>query len=165
MTKANPLPELQPSDVLLYWTPCWLDVLISVKTYSDVAHVEVYEGNGMSSAARKEGVNLYTFRSEGLRYVYRPIEVPDNESARQWFRDQAQGYGYWYLGLLGFDWPKNHPVKLVASDGWHKKFCSQYGTQRLRAARCQPFHPEYPAEKVPPGLFKSSANLRCIWRL
>jgi hypothetical protein len=157
------LPTLLPSDVLLYGNNCWQDLVIYIKTYSDVGHVEVYEGDGMSSAARAEGVNLYPLRTDGLRYIYRPKTVGDIVAAKAWFYAHAMGDKYWFAGLLGFDWPANHPLKWWAKDMKDKWFCSMYATARLRASGIQPFNPSFPAEKVPPMLFKTSSELHCIY--
>ena len=162
-TATKPIPELLPSDVLLYGSRCLADFIIYIKTYSDVGHVEIYEGDSMSSAARAQGVNLYPLRLDGLRYVYRPVSKPDNEAAQAWFKSHAQGDRYYWLGLLGFDWPENHPLKYFAEVGQHQMFCSMYGAQRLRAANIQVFNRNFPSEKVPPMLFKTSPELDLIW--
>jgi len=62
--------DLLLGDVLLYNFPHDLpDDVIDVFTDSDVAHAEIYWGNGLSIAARAQGVNVYDFRLDGLMYV------------------------------------------------------------------------------------------------
>ena len=161
--EARPPIELQPCDVLLYWTPCLVDWIIAIKTWSDVGHAEIYWGDGMSAAARSSGVNLFPFRREGLRYILRPLDYPDITSARRWFADGIQGQGYDWIGLLGFDWPWNHPLRSVNNYERTRMFCSFLVTAFLRAAKTRPFNPKWPSNKVPPGMLKSSATLRMVW--
>jgi hypothetical protein len=166
----NPLPDLLPGDILLYFTPgSFVDWIIAIKTWSDVAHVEVFEGNGMSSAARAKGVNLYPFRRAGLRYVLRPRAIPDTRTGYKYFQTHEQGRRYNWFGLLGFDWPWNHPLKIGhfdysrLEDG--SRFCSEYAMLRTRASKIRVFDETWPAEKTPPMLFKASLDLRRVWTI
>lgn len=144
-------PLLKPGDVLLYNAPSLVDWVIDTKTGSDVAHVEVYFGEGQSLASRNGiGVNAYALRTDGLVYVRRPKTFFDQTTAGQWF-ETVRGEGYNFLGLLQFDnIPLNQPNHL---------FCSAFATLLLRSAGVEVFAPDFPAGKVSPRDFKLSPVL------
>jgi len=147
------IPPLLPGDHLLYdvdkpWTSGFLcDWVIRVKTWSDVAHIEVYDGDNQSLAARAGGVDRYPFRTQGLKYVLRP-QSWDADAARAYFRS-VQGQKYDWKGLLCFT--------LAVSQGTpDRKFCSEFARNLDRAASLRSFHDLWPGDKTAPGSFKLS---------
>src|SRR5690606_3796554 len=71
---------LKPGDVLVYARSGFFNRLIELKTYSHVSHVELYLGNGKTSASRNGvGVDTYDFDPYGLGYVLRPQGPVDME--------------------------------------------------------------------------------------
>ena len=154
------LPALKPGDYLLYdvdkafHAGFLLDWIIRVKTWSRVAHVEVYAGDGRSVASRATGVDIYPLRTEGLIYVVRP---------RAWKFDWAwdyfqkvRGQKYDYAGLLCF----TLAVKQGAAD---RQFCSEFGRNLARAAAWDCFNPRWPGDKTAPGNFLMAANMDVIY--
>ncbi|HUD81967.1 MAG TPA: hypothetical protein VMQ67_00625 [Candidatus Saccharimonadales bacterium] len=164
-TKSSepPLPDVQPLDILLYFTPCFVDLVIAIKTYCMIGHVEMVWTPGKSVAARAAGVKVYDFRRTGLKRILRhrsPINFP---LAQTWFEANADGKKYNWAGLLAFDWPGDNQLPLwkkYENDRW---FCSELGCDLLRAAGCRPFADGWPSIKVPPALFVTSPNLDLIW--
>lgn len=153
-SSAPLLPILRPGDHLLYYTNCLADWIICVKTWSDVGHIEVFAGYGdsphypCSVAARAKGVDLFPFRSPGLRYVLRP-KVWNEAEAWKWFQGVAKGQKYDWLGLLCFS--------LAVKQGRpHHMFCSEFARNLDRAAGCPSFADDWPGDLTPPMLFKSS---------
>lgn len=165
-----PLPELQPLDVCLYFTNCFVDWVIAIKTYCMIGHVEVVwtKSNAIATAwdvvaARSKGVAQYPFRRAGLKRILRhrsPINFP---AAQAWFKENAEGKKYNWAALAGFDWPGDQQLPLW--EKWEKGrwFCSELGCDLLRAAGCRPFADGWPSIKVPPALFVTSPNLDLIW--
>lgn len=144
------LPQLFPGDHLLYNTRGDLaDWIVRVKTWSKVAHIEVYAGDGMSMAARRNGVNLYPFRPEGLRFVLRPRFAWYEVRAKDWFKTSAQGQKYDWLGLLCF-------TLAVAQGSPGRMFCSEFARNLCRAACCPAFADDWPGDLTSPGMFLSS---------
>ena len=136
--------DLLPGDHLLYFTHCPADWIICVKTWSSVAHIEIYDGNGMSLAARADGVNRYAFRKQGLKIVRRPLHW-DHAQARACFA-QHQGERYDWLGLLCF-------TLAVREGSPNKQFCSELARNLGRPAGSLAFAPEWPGDKVAPGSY------------
>src|SRR5690242_19153096 len=96
------IPELQPGDCLLYWGNSLFEWAIALKTWSKVAHVEIYRGEAKSVASRNGiGVGKYPLRTEGLSWVLRPETVLSIGMADSWFF-RVQGQKYDWLGLLCF---------------------------------------------------------------
>lgn len=159
----NPLPELKPLDVCLYFTNCLVDWVIAVKTYSMIGHVEITWTPGTSVAARSGGVNQYAFRREGLMRILRPNEPSDFQKAQEWFSKNAQGKRYNWAGLCSFDWPGDKQLTLWSKFEKDRWFCSELGCDILRAAGTRPFADNWPSIKVPPALFESSPAFDIIW--
>src|SRR6202008_1268910 len=86
---------------LLYATKDIVDGLIEFKEGDDVAHIEVYAGNGQSWASRNGiGVNLYPFRPEGLKYVRRNKGLFDLAAVETWFNGGIKGIKYGFGDIL-----------------------------------------------------------------
>lgn len=97
-------PDLRPGDVLLYKPSGIFGKLISLKTWHPIAHVELYLGNGLSSASRDgKGVNFYPWRDTELVAVMRPKApfVFDATRAKV-FTSNWLGTPYGWLDLLNF---------------------------------------------------------------
>jgi hypothetical protein len=155
---------LLPGDCLVYWTPCFADYIISAKTWSRwCGHIELYEGNGMSSAARAGGVNLYELRTEGLQYVRRPYSIPNWRESYDWFDHEARRCKYAWEALFSFAFAR--AIKCP-----HRMFCSDYATRRYRhAQKSSPpgtlaFDPNYPSQETPPDYYLVSAAFWTAWK-
>lgn len=151
------LPELLPGDCLLYNADTLLDLAIRVKTWSPVAHVEVYIGDGLSVASRNGvGVNKYALRKQGITYVLRPNQAFDQAAALKWFYSNAKGERYDWLGLLCF-------TLAVAQGSPNKMFCSEFALRYYRAGGLNPLHPQWDADKTAPGNFLMSPAFDWIY--
>jgi hypothetical protein len=165
----QPLPPLLPGDHLLYdirspWRDPigWaMDRAIKLKTWSDVAHIEVFAGDPIapghlySTASRSAGVDLYPFRSDGLVYVLRPSQW-DEAEADKYFQRIARGQKYDWLGLLCF-------TLAVHQGSFHKMFCSEYARNLDRAAGCPSFAETWPGDKTAPGSYLMSPAFGLIY--
>lgn len=147
---------LHPGDVLLYRRPGFVGGWIRIKTWSDIDHVETYVGNGKTFTARPEGVRIFPFQADGLRYVLRPVRAYDHVGAARW-RATVIGQGYDWLGLLVF--------YIAAWQGSRTKmFCSEAVTRDARAGDIQPFAPHIDADRVAPSDLLKSSAYRVIYR-
>lgn len=119
---------LHAGDVLLYRPRGLFGWLISVKTWSRYAHVEVYDGHDYALASRDGvGVGRYPYRSEDLAAVYRPRVPFDMNAGRRWFAT-VNGQPYDWFGLLAFT-----SAKLQGRENG-AMFCSEFAVRFLR--RC-----------------------------
>lgn len=154
---ANPLPELLPGDVLLYFRKGSLvDILVGFRTWCwSASHVEVYAGQSTSWASRNGvGVGQYGFRRAGLRHVLRPVGKFDLAGAQVFF-ERTRGTPYGWADLLRFYSIRIHTRGMI---------CSQFGDLLLRAAGVPAFSAEYLAGAICPRDFLVSGALRGIWR-
>jgi hypothetical protein len=140
--------QLRPGDVLLYHRKGIFGWIIHRKTWHEIAHVEVYIGEGQSVASRDRlGTGRYPLRLEQLEIVCRPKpEYPfDVKAALRWFAAQPdQGYGYLDLAaFVGLPWDGKGIV------------CSPFATLFLRAGGLEPFNYE-PARLIAPFQFETS---------
>lgn len=150
-------PEtLQVGDCLLYRPHDFFGWLISVKSWTRIAHVEVYAGERMSWASRDGiGVNLYALRLKQLAYVLRPTEPFDALKARAYF-NTVRGQKYDWKGLLCF----TLAVKQGAKD---RMFCSEFALRLDRAAGFNPVSQYVDADHMAPAEFRQSAAFTQIW--
>jgi len=146
------IPTLQPGDILLYdvasWKTPWssfVDWIIRVKTWSSVAHIEIFDGGQWSLAARADGVDRYPFRSQGLRYVLRPWNW-DHVAAESYFDRIARHQRYDWLGLLCF-------TLAVKRGSPNQMFCSEFARNLARAAAWLAFADWWSGDKTAPGSF------------
>lgn len=152
---ANRFPALQPGDVLLYGGGDIISRLIQFRTWSDVAHVEIYVDDGRSVASRNGiGVGKYPIRFDGLRYVLRPINPIDLHAAMRWF-DTVDGTPYGWTDLLQF-----YLINLPG-DGL---ICSQFADLFTRAGNSRLFSVDYPAGRVSPRDYLVTPNARMVWK-
>lgn len=148
---------LQPGDTLLYFSNSLLDWAIALKTWTKVAHVEIYAGNRTSYASRNGvGVNQYSFRKQGLACVLRDNDIADFAAASWWF-SKVQGQKYDWKGLLCF----TLAVKQGAKD---RMFCSEFWTRFKREEGIEPFNNDWDADRVPPAFCLVTPTQRIIWK-
>lgn len=149
---------LKAGDCLLYWEKGLVDWLISVKTGGWCAHIEIYDGNGMSVASRNGiGVNRYALRLGGLIAVRRPKTCFDWQGGEKWFGGAARGQGYDFKGLLCF-------YLAVKQGSPNKMFCSEFALRRYRHSSFQPFNPDQDADRTSPFDFWKCGNMETIWQ-
>jgi len=137
----NPIPLLQPGDILLYGDSSPLSWAIRFRTWSDVSHVEIYAGDLHSLASRREGVNQYPMRVDGLRRVMRPAAPFDFTAGLKWFYDQAGGTPYGWLDLWRF-----YGID-VETKGW---ICSEFADYFFQNCGLPLFNLDYPEGAVCP---------------
>lgn len=150
--------ELRPGDVLLYSPSDIFGLIIAIKTWTMLSHVEVYVGQGRVVAARSTGVNLYSERIDGhLKYVRRPVYAkPFDEEAAYKSVMQMIGAPYEIGGLLSFylPWMNRHRATRI---------CSSIATVFLRGGGFEPFNPALDADDVSPAQFWQSNALATVW--
>lgn len=152
----EPLPPLQPGDVLLYRGTGFWSWWIRTKTWSPVSHCEGLVSPTEVVAARQEGVRRYPFRRTHLYGVVRPEGTFDLAAAMQWFVTEAEGQGYDWWGLANFiNWRVGAPER--------KQFCSELLVRWFRAGGLHPFHDAYAPDKTSPGMFLSSPHFQTVW--
>jgi hypothetical protein len=150
--------QLRAGDTMLYFSRDAVDWAIAIKTWTKLAHVEIYVGNGMSVASRNGvGVGLYPVRWPGLAVVRRSKVSPNLVAAQRWFNLTANGQKYDWLGLLCF----TLAVKQGAPD---RMFCSEFWTRWMRHAGVEPFNPTWDADRTPPSFCYVSGALETIWQ-
>lgn len=158
---------IEPGDTLIYWTPCLLDIAISLKTWCwDAAHVEIYRGSSMSVAARASGVNIYPLRTEGLQYIRRPIMPFDDKAAMAWFMEPfdpktqkgVRGQKYDVLGLLIF-------LSAVKRGSKDRMFCSEFWSRYYRSGGLHVMAEDWDADRVAPAQCRQTPALKTIWSM
>lgn len=149
-----------PGDCLLYWTDSFFDWLVTIKTWTFVAHVEIYKGLGLSMASRNGlGVNTYPLRKKGLVMVRRPNPLYGMYNASlggSWF-ETVRGEKYDWLGLLCF----TLAVKQGAQD---KMFCSEFAKRYYPKAGVTVLADDWDADKTAPAQLVQTPALTTIWR-
>ena len=146
----NPIPKLQPGDILLYGGGGIVNALIQFRTWSDVSHIEIYIGEGKSVASRNGiGVGKYPLRMNGLRRVYRPKVAFDFEKAMRWFAT-VDGTKYGWADLLRFYLIDVKTIGLI---------CSEFGDMWFRAGTLPLFNTNYPEGAVCPGDYEKISDL------
>jgi hypothetical protein len=157
-TIARPPLDLIPGDCLLYRPSGVFGCIVSFKTWTDLAHVEVYVGGGLSVASRGvTGVNKYPLRVSKLAYVLRPTLQPvDIEAGLAWFEKSARGQKYDLWGQLLF-------FQAVKRGNNGRMFCSEFATRFYRNCGVPCFAPHWDADRVPPAMFYASPALMVAW--
>jgi hypothetical protein len=158
---TSPTQNLKAGDHLLYDVDHLLDdpigylqdLVIRVKTWSSVAHIEVYDGGGCSLAARADGIHRYPFRASGLKLVRRPRHW-DHFRAREYF-SVVEGQNYDWAGLLCF-------TLAVKQGSPNKQFCSEFARNLGRAAGSVAFDAHWPGDKVAPGNFEMVGDFETL---
>lgn len=145
---------LKPGDVLLYKPTSIYGWIIRVKTWHSVSHVEIYLGNGKSSASRDGiGVNIYPLRLDGLTCVMRPKQAFDTQKATAFTKSHA-GTPYGWLDLLNFTGLRIHTKGIV---------CSPWVTEVLRNNNIPIFNDE-DSDLIAPFQFLDSELLSIVWK-
>lgn len=148
---------LQPGDCLLYAPKGIFGAIIKFKNWHEVAHVEVYVGDGRSVASRDGiGVGLYPWRDAQLAYILRPELPLDWYAFWKWFMT-VNGQKYDWLGLLRFTWFRSIPAG--KND---KMFCSEFVARAYRALGAKVFADGEDADAIAPFQFLTSPNLKWV---
>lgn len=167
-TPAKPLPELQPGDVLFYKPAGLFGRLITIKTWGDYSHVELYEGSNPETPIwgsrnpeslwkwrEPTGVRFYPFRAHELGLVRRPITPVDVAKLHD-FTTSTVGQKYDWLGLLKFF--------RISKGKMDRMFCSEAVTRALRVATSAQLFDNVDADGVSPSMLSWTPELTDIWR-
>jgi|HubBroStandDraft_3_1064219.scaffolds.fasta_scaffold202833_1 hypothetical protein len=160
MQAVNPFPfrQLVRGDTLGYFTRDPIDYAIAIKTWTWLAHVEIYDGDGMSVASRNGiGVNRYPLRKDGLCVIRRPLQPFNYDTANAWFEKTARGQGYDWKGLLCFTLAE----KQGSPD---KMFCSEFWLNWYRQGHLELLDPNWSADRTPPAFMMVTNVLETIWQ-
>lgn len=140
--------QLRSGDVLLYGPSGVYGWAIRLKTWHPVAHVEVYWGDGQSTASRDgKGVGIYPFRRDKLTHILRPACF--NPESASVYVQAMLGTPYGWADLLNFMGVKVDKKGIV---------CSPYATEVLRAGGVPVFNNE-PSNDIAPFQFLLSEHL------
>lgn len=144
MTDQTLLASLRPADIMLFRPVGIFGRIIQVKTWHNISHVELYDGNGQSIASRDGiGVDRYPVRLTQLAYVLRPQVHLDLSKIHAYF-DTMKGTPYGWLELLCFVGPNVQFGSGIV--------CSPFVAGCLRAGGWNVF-PTDPINKVTPFQF------------
>jgi hypothetical protein len=150
---------IQPGDSLGYYGNSVFDLAIAIKTWTKLAHIETYWGQGLSLASRNGiGVNCYPLRKDGIAVIRRPILPFDRELANHWFETAARGQKYDWKGLLCF-------TLAVSQGSQDRMFCSEFNTRLYRAGQFHPYNDDWDADRVPPAfiMLPPASVMQTIW--
>ena len=160
----SPVYILQPGDVLLYAPSGTFGHLIAMKTWSQVSHVELYMGDGVSWASRDPkrwlpwpaggGVGYYGLRTDNLIRVRRPSVLPDLDRL-EYFCTTTNGQRYDWWGLMRFF--------NIGAGKQDRMFCSEAVTRALRFAGVELFDSRKDADAVSPGELDYTMALETVW--
>lgn len=149
--------DLQVGDICLYSTRDLVDDIVEWKTGSDVAHVELYVGNGVSWASRNGiGVNAYPFRPFGLVKVRRLKFNFNIDKATIWFDKTQKGQPYGFGDILANE-------NIVTK--WPGEDCSHFVAEACEQGECPQFDSIFPKSKIAPGHFEMSRESSDIYVL
>lgn len=145
---------IEPGDVLLYKPKGIYGLLIRIKTWHPISHVEIYLGNGVSSASRDGlGVNLYPWRLTELAAILRPKGRFNCAQAKTFTQAHAgTPYGWW--DLFNFIGWKVDTKGIV---------CSPWVTEVLRDNGFPVFNDE-PSNLIAPFEFLDTEYLMTVWK-
>jgi hypothetical protein len=150
--------DLRPGDCLGYFSRDLIDYAIALKTWTRLAHVEIYEGNGLSVASRNGlGVNRYPLRKTDIAVIRRPFGGMDFESAKSWFETTARGEKYDWKGLLCF-------TLAVRQGSMNRMYCSEFMLRWYRAAGFLALDPDWDADKTPPAFILVPPTFETMWK-
>ncbi len=157
MTASEIEGTLRRGDCLLYRPTGIFGTIIKLKSWHDVAHVEIYTGEGKSVASRDGlGVGLYPWRDTDIAYVLRPTYPLDWMGFWRWFKT-VNGQKYDWLGLLRFSW-----FKSIGTNNNNRMFCSEFAVRAYRAMNAHVFNDYEDADAVAPAQFLTSPNVIVI---
>jgi hypothetical protein len=138
-----PAALLKTGDCCLYTGKGLYGRIIRFHTGHTIGHVEVYLGNGLSSASRNGvGVGLYPYRSDDLAYVWRPKPFFSGPKALN-YTVRNKGVPYGWLDLLAFGGFNVDGPGIV---------CSPWATNVYRDQPFDPFNGE-PSKLIAPKDF------------
>jgi len=133
-----------------------IDYAIALKSWTYVAHVELYRGEGWSYASRNGiGVNKYLLRTTDVAAVLR-CRTPLNLEAIDRYFETVKGQKYDWLGLLCF-------TLAVKQGSPNKQFCSELWTNLQRAGFNEPFNSNWSADRTPPSFMLVTPTHETIW--
>ncbi len=145
---------LQRGDCLLYKPKGFFGAIIKFKSWHDVAHVEIYVGEGKSVASRDGiGVGTFPWRDTDIAYILRPSYELDWIGFWRWFKT-VDGQGYDWIGLLRFGW-----FKSIGAGDNKKMFCSEFAARAYRAMGAHVFGDYEDCDAIAPAQFICSPNL------
>lgn len=151
---APDISQIKPGSILGYFTPDDAVDWIITRT-GPLAHIEIYEGNGMSLASRNGvGVSRYPFRAEGLTAVLTSPKL-DIEKFSAWF-ETVMGDAYDWAGLAGF-------VKGEVTQEIKHWFCSAVIAKGCQMAGTPMFNPLWSPSLITPSDFLKTAELSWEW--
>jgi hypothetical protein len=157
-----PIPDLMVGDVLLYAPTDAIGWIIAAKTWTWLAHCEVYAGAGRVIAARIAGVNNYAERiDKSLRFIRRPVMPPDkpfDSTAAYKAVEEHMGKPYSVPALFEFYDPLNWLHKSRVSN-----ICSSIVTAYVIGGGCSLFNPELSPDDVSPAQLWQTNDLTTIW--
>lgn len=152
---VNAPDDLRPGDILFYSPSDLVGVLIAIKTWTWLSHVECYIGRGRVIAARASGVKVYGERiDKHLVAIRRPDRF--NLLEAHIAVGPMLGRPYEYAGFFSFILPLYH--RRQAS-----RICSSVATVFLRGGGCEPFNPELDADDVSPAQLWQTPALTTVW--
>lgn len=129
-----------------------------LKTVSPFCHVEIYDGDGESLAARDGvGVGCYPLRMDQLVCVRRPPSGYEHDRVRRWFDATADGQGYDWLGLLNF-------ALAAKQSSPDKMFCSEFAVRAYRVGLVRPVNPDMDADRCAPAHLWQTPALATVWQ-
>jgi hypothetical protein len=156
-----PLPKLEPGDTFLYRPTELIGAIIALKTWTWLSHCEVYIGDGMSLAARIQGVNLYPTRIDrSLRFIRRPWLVRGRGFDANAAYNAASHLFSRRYDISSFEaffnpWSKNRHSNRV---------CSTLTAAYLRGGGCLPFNPDLDQDDISPAQLWQTPALITIWQ-
>jgi hypothetical protein len=131
--------------------------VIASKTWMNISHVETYVGDGMSVAARWDGVNMYPVREDETLCVLLEPDAPFNlQKAMVWFYSHAQGMRYDLWGMRIF-------FRLLQKTNPHRMWCSEFCAEFYRAGGYDPFNPHVPSDRISPAQFLQTGRMQTAW--
>lgn len=142
---------------MLFYSPSDLiGVLIAIKTWTWLSHVEVATGPTSVIGARAEGVNPYPMRvDDHLVAIRRPRQPFMVESAKRYVAPMM-GQPYEITGLFRFfdPWAKHHHAARI---------CSSVVTAFELGGGKQLFNPDVSLDSISPAQLWQTAELATVW--
>ena len=150
---------LRPGDLMLYRPKGLVGWLIASRTFSNWAHVEVYDGDGYALASRDGiGVGRYPIRLDRLGKVARPIKPINLDAMRAWFPTvDGQKYDLWAIARFVLPHIIKRDVDLS------RQICSAFAVRLYRAGGFDPVAPDADADLVAPSTLAVSPAFAVIW--
>lgn len=148
---------LEVGDVLFYTPSDLVGVLIALKTWTWLSHVEVYDGEDRVIAARLSGVSRYPVRTDHLVAIRRPAAYGafQQEKARAAVENLlGKPYEVWAFESFINPWCRHRHVSRI---------CSAVVTLYLRGGGVELFNPEVSQNKISPAQLWQTNDLVRVW--